>query len=102
MQVILLDKVANPAARVIKLTLKRATLVTSRYHRAKLFLLPRKTLSSSKHAVLNWKPNWLTFWLLLKLAQPRSTNWVQSPSLPNLATKVNCSALSAPATSLTQ
>ncbi len=102
MQVILLDKVANLAAWVIKLTLKRVTLVTSWYHRAKLFLLPRKTLSSSKHAVLNWKPNWLTFWLLLKLAQPRSTNWVQSPSLPNLATKVNCSALSAPATSLTQ
>ncbi len=29
MQVILLDKVANPVARVIRLTLKRATLVTS-------------------------------------------------------------------------
>ena len=102
MQVILLDKVANPGSLGDQVNVKAGYARNFWYHRAKLFLLPRKTLSSSKHAVLNWKPNWLTFWLLLKLAQPRSTNWVQSPSLPNLATKVNCSALSAPATSLTQ
>jgi len=35
----------------------RAMLVTSWYHRAKLFLLPRKTLSISKHVVQNWKLN---------------------------------------------
>lgn len=73
MQVILLDKVANPVARVIRLTLKRATLVTSPSRRVKLFLLPRKTLNSSKHVVLNWKPNWLTFWQQLKLVLSRST-----------------------------
>lgn len=73
MQVILLDKVANTGSWVIRLTLKRATLVTSSSRRVKLFLLPRKTLNSSKHVVLNWKPNWLTFWQQLKLVLSRST-----------------------------
>ena len=61
MQVILLDKVANLGSLGDQVTLKRAMLVTSWYHRVKLFLLPRKTLNSSKHAVLNWKPNWQKF-----------------------------------------
>lgn len=73
MQVILLDKVANTGNWVIRLTLKRAMLVTSPSRRVKLFLLPRKTLNSSKRVALNWKPNWLTFWQLLKLVLRRST-----------------------------
>ena len=32
----------------------------------------------------------LAFWLLLKLAQPKLTNWAASPSLLNLAMKANC------------
>ncbi len=78
MQVILLDKVANPGSWVIRLTLKRAMLVTSWSRRVKLFLLPRKTLNSSKHVALNWKPNWLTFWQLLKLVLRRSTPGIRN------------------------
>ncbi len=48
-------------------------LVTSWSRRGKAFLLPRKTLNSSKHVALNWKPNWLTFCQLLKLVLRRST-----------------------------
>lgn len=75
MQVILLDKVANWVAWVIRLTLKRAMLVTSWYHRVKLFLLPRKTLNFSKRVALSWKLNWLTFCPLLKLVLRKSTHW---------------------------
>lgn len=75
MQVILLDKVATRVARVIRLTLKRAMLVTSWYHRVKLFLLPRKTLNFSKRVALSWKLNWLTFCPLLKLVLRKSTHW---------------------------
>lgn len=73
MQVILLDKVANPVARVIRLTLKRAMLVTSSVPQGKAVPATKKTLNSSKHVVLNWKPNWLTFWQQLKLVLSRST-----------------------------
>lgn len=102
MQVILLDKVANLGSLGDQVNVKAGY--------ARNFLVPQgKAVPATKKNVeffearrAELEANWLTFWLLLKLAQPRSTNWVQSPSLPNLATKVNCSALSAPATSLTQ
>lgn len=101
MQVILLDKVANLGSLVIRLMLKRATLVTSWFHRVKLFQLPRKTLNSSKRVALNWKPNWLTFWQLLTHVLKQSMHWATLPSRLNQATKVNCSVPSVPATSLT-
>ncbi|SUH18194.1 Uncharacterised protein [Salmonella enterica subsp. enterica] len=101
MQVILLDKVANLGSLVIRLTLKRAMLVTSWYQRVKLFRLPRKTLNTSKHVALNWKLNWLTFWLLQMHAQRKSTPWKPLLSRLKQATKVNCSVPSVLATSLT-
>ncbi len=103
MQVILLDKVANPRVAPgdqvnVKAGYARNFL---RYRRVKLFRLPRKTLSISKHVVLNWKPNWLTFWRLLTLVLKASMHWVALPSRLNLATKVNCSVPSVLAISLT-
>lgn len=73
MQVILLDKVANTGSWVIRLTLKRAMLVTSSVPQGKAVPATKKTLNSSKHVALNWKPNWLTFCQLLKLVLRRST-----------------------------
>ena len=67
MQVILLDKVANLGSLGDQVNVKAGY--------ARNFLVPRKTLNSSKHVVLNWKPNWLTFWQQLKLVLSRSTPW---------------------------
>lgn len=75
MQVILLDKVANPGSPGDQVNVKAGYARNFWYHRVKLFLLPRKTLNSSKHVALNWKPNWLTFCLLLKLALRKSMHW---------------------------
>ena len=75
MQVILLDKVANLGSLGDQVNVKRAMLVTSWYHRVKLFLLPRKTLNFSKRVALSWKLNWLTFCPLLKLVLRKSTHW---------------------------
>ncbi len=102
MQVILLDKVANPGSPGDQVNVKAGY--------ARNFTVPqgkavpatkKKTLSSSKRAALNWKPNWLTFWPLLTHVLKQSTHWAPLPSRPNLATKVNCSVPSVLATSLT-
>lgn len=73
MQVILLDKVANLGSTGDQVNVKAGYARNFWSRRVKLFLLPRKTLNSSKHVVLNWKPNWLTFWQQLKLVLSRST-----------------------------
>lgn len=92
MQVILLDKVANLGSLGDQVTLKRAMLVTSWYHRVKLFLLPRKTLNSSKHAVAELgSQTGRMFWAQLTHVLKQSTHWAPLPSRLNLATKVNCS-----------
>lgn len=97
MQVILLDKVANLGSLGDQVNVKAG------YARnwVKLFRLPRKTLNTSKHVALNWKLNWLTFWLLQMHAQRKSTPWKPLLSRLKQATKVNCSVPSVLATSLT-
>ena len=75
MQVILLDKVANLGSLGDQVNVKAGYARNFLVPQVKLFLLPRKTLNSSKHVVLNWKPNWLTFWQQLKLVLSRSTPW---------------------------
>lgn len=101
MQVILLDKVANLGSLGDQVNVKAGYARNFLVPQVKLFLLPRKTLNSSKHAVLNWKPNWQKFWALLTHVLKQSTHWAPLPSRLNLATKVNCSVPSVPATSLT-
>lgn len=102
MQVILLDKVANPGSPGDQVNVKAGYARNFLgYHRVKLFQLPRKTLNSSKHVALNWKLNWLKFWQLLMLALRKSMHWKLLPSRLKLATKVNCSVPSVLATSLT-
>lgn len=74
MQVILLDKVANPGSPGDQVNVKAGYARNFLgYQRVKLFRLPRKTLNTSKHVALNWKLNWLTFWLLQMHAQRKST-----------------------------
>lgn len=76
MQVILLDKVANLGSLGDQVNVKAGYARNFLVPQGKAVPATKKTSSSSKHAVLNWKPNWLTFWQLLKLVLLRSTNWV--------------------------
>ncbi len=102
MQVILLDKVANLGSLGDQVNVKAGY--------ARNFLVPQgKAVPATKKNVeyfearrAELEANWLTFWAPLKLAQPASTNWALLPSRLKQATKVNCSALSVPVTSLTQ
>ena len=75
MQVILLDKVANLGSLGDQVNVKAGYARNFLVPQGKAVPAPRKTLNSSKHVVLNWKPNWLTFWQQLKLVLSRSTPW---------------------------
>lgn len=101
MQVILLDKVANLGSLGDQVNVKAGYARNFLVPQGKAVPATKKTLSSSKRAALNWKPNWLTFWPLLTHVLKQSTHWAPLPSRLNLATKVNCSVPSVPATSLT-
>lgn len=75
MQVILLDKVANLGSLGDQVNVKAGYARNFLVPQGKAVPATRKTLNSSKHVALNWKPNWLTFWQLLKLVLRRSTPW---------------------------
>ncbi|SUH40195.1 50s ribosomal subunit protein L9 [Salmonella enterica subsp. enterica] len=101
MQVILLDKVANLGSLGDQVNVKAGYARNFLVPQGKAVRLPRKTLNTSKHVALNWKLNWLTFWLLQMHAQRKSTPWKPLLSRLKQATKVNCSVPSVLATSLT-
>lgn len=73
MQVILLDKVANLGSLGDQVNVKAGYARNFLVPQGKAVPATKKTLNSSKHVVLNWKPNWLTFWQQLKLVLSRST-----------------------------
>lgn len=75
MQVILLDKVANLGSLGDQVNVKAGYARNFLVPQGKAVPATKKTLNSSKHVALNWKPNWLTFCQLLKLVLRRSTPW---------------------------
>lgn len=75
MQVILLDKVANLGSLGDQVNVKAGYARNFLVPQGKAVPATKKTLNSSKRVALNWKPNWLTFWQLLKLVLRRSTPW---------------------------
>lgn len=75
MQVILLDKVANLGSLGDQVNVKAGYARNFLVPQGKAVPATKKTLNSSKHVALNWKPNWLTFWQQLKLVLSRSTPW---------------------------
>ncbi len=101
MQVILLDKVANPGSPGDQVNVKAGYARNFPVPQGKAVPATKKTLNSSKHVALNWKLNWLKFWQQLMLALRKSMHWKLLPSRLKLATKVNCSVPSVLATSLT-
>ncbi len=101
MQVILLDKVANLGSLGDQVNVKAGYARNFLVPQGKAVPATKKTLNTSKHVALNWKLNWLTFWLLQMHAQRKSTPWKPLLSRLKQATKVNCSVPSVLATSLT-
>lgn len=102
MQVILLDKVANLGSLGDQVNVKAGYARNFLVPQGKAVPATKKNVEFSKHVVLNWKPNWLTFWRLLTLALKQSTHWAPLLSRLKLATKVNCSVPSVLAISLMQ
>lgn len=75
MQVILLDKVANPGSPGDQVNVKAGYARNFLVPQGKAVPATKKTLNFSKRVALSWKLNWLTFCPLLKLVLRKSTHW---------------------------